>query len=515
MDPTALKRVIERAVERIVAYGLDGPRPIEEIEAIHASGEQAGQALSTMIESCDPARLAAAFHLVQILRAHEAVPILAQVAFETEAPMAAKREAAEALARLDACPDKIANEWLGIADSFLRAPTERGLQTVLEGPAAWKVPIVEDWLEGARSEETRLVGAALGHDPALDLQLLEWLGRHPTPAALDIVRVYASKVGDRDRNKAAKRALHRLRSQGVETEDAKEGGGFSLEICPDVRAEARAYHSGIDGRGSKLVWWLTPSRRGGYRVLEAVVQEEGGIARAEVITVTRKGFRKHMDRLQENPEILVAQVDPDHAAAMLVRAEEIEDEQELPAAYREWRRGDGQLLMDGADASVLDRSRIYQQIDEATVADRPDLIEESVELFKSPWFSSWAYFGISAKHAAQRVRNAETSNLVINDEQRKDEIQGALRSVVDDVEESLRTTMRRRLESMAMLLWEHGYRAEAEQSLAAAVGFTSVSLLYDDHPFACAFFQRGVWVAYRLIAESEQPETGGGRIIQA
>ena len=513
---TEVRRTVNRAIERIEQYGLDGPRPIEELEALLTIGEAVVPTLIEALQMASPRHVAAAIHLVYLLRFAELAPTIASVAFETAASWEAKREAIAALTACEAEVPASDAERFEKATDFLRQPNSDALGEIMGWPVCWRLPVLLEWLRGD-DIDLELVGRALGLGPDTDVPLLEWLGSQPNEEAMRLVRELQVGANDRAVVKAARRALHRLRSLGVDIADsgADDERPFSLAYEPDVVAEAEAHLSGIDGSGTRVLWLLIPSRAGGFRLLEALLDDKEGVRKAEVLAVTRKGFRTHLERLRGSPNLLVGRIDSRRAIESLVAAEALAGSEglELPASYTKWRGDEGRPLFETVKESEALSPRIYDRLAEQSVSGRPELLDASVKLLDLPVFSTWALVGDPAERAAEQIRRAETSRLMINDAQRKEQVEGALREAASGIDSVARQLYRRRLEAMAWLLWEAGEQEVAERALAAAVGFSEVASLYDDHPFARALIQRGVMVAYSTKQDHASAAEASSRIV--
>jgi hypothetical protein len=505
-------QAIDRAIGRIRAYGIDGPRPIEEIEAVLQHGDAMGPALAAAIEAADSKRLAAAIHLGASLKSCEALPAIEAAAFEAAASLEAK---SEAIAAYEACgqepPGRMA-EQLRVARGFLAAPSSDAVEIVLSWPPAWRSPVLETWLGGADAGQVELVAGLLGRETDLDSDLLEWLGSQSAERAVEVVQEYMSIAEDRDRVKDAKRALHRLKSKGLEVSEAtdtEQDVAFSMAVESSSADRAQAYITSVDGQGSRLLWVLWPSMSGGNRLLQAVVEEAGGLMKADLIAVSRNEFRAHLERLRSNPALLVGRIDVQDAARELVSAAVKSAEQgvALPAAYQEW------IEMAGASGVNVDANAevgpapIYERIIEAEVDGRGDLIDAAIELLREPYFSSWAVIGEDVDRAVEEIREAERSTLMIDEEQRQARMQDAMRGAVEaSFNDETRALYRRRLEAMAGMLWDESGEDAARQALAAAVGFTSVADLFAHHSFARALVHRGVWLIYQEKARKDAAE---------
>jgi hypothetical protein len=148
--------------------------------------------------------------------------------------------------------------------------------------------------------------------------------------------------------------------------------------------------------------------------------------------------------------------------------------------------------------SAAGEPAIYRHIPLSEVRDSEALIDEAMKLLREPHFQSWAMEGEVIDAAAEEVYQAETSTLMLNDEQRRERMQDAIRDAVTrSFDDGTRKRYRGRLEAMAEMLWERGEQDAARQALAAAVGLTEIGDLFHKHAFARALAHRGVWLAYQ------------------
>lgn len=507
--------VIGRAVRRIHKYGIDGPRPMEEIERLHDLGDEVLPALRKALATAPPDLLASTLHLVRLLRPPDFGEHIAAAALRRPASLEAKVEAVETLEESGVEVPATVVETMTVARDFAARPTADALARVLDLPEAWRIAALEAWLGGEPGQDPGLLERALGVNGELDRQVVSCLGDSGQEAAVPILQRIVEE-GDRELRKDAKRALHRLRNLGVDATEPASEAGFTMAIRPDVRRESRAYVTGIDGGGGRVLWVLAPSPAGGERLLEAVFDDSRGLHRADVLTVTRKGFRQHIRKLTENPGILVVQVDPSEGVVLLREAEGRVRERggEVPEAYLRWSDDVASELVDGDSPIDGDESPGGElPAGDAVTEGAADSLRESVELLGDPVFANWAFTGPEAERGAASVRQAELSTLVVDEEQRKQQVDRAIAAVGDAFDSDLRARYRRRLEDMANLLARLKRDRESGLARAAAVGFTDVADLYAGHPFARALIQRGVMVAYQQLREEEERDAGDSRIV--
>lgn len=490
-------RATRRAVSRIRSYGIDGPRPIEEIDTLFEHEDEVDEALRLTLLEAHAADVTAAIHLVSLMRRAAALDAVREVAFARPSGLDAKREAVEAMRRCEADPDLDAIEKLGFVDTLVARPDTGSLAVVMEWPPAWRRPALDAWLGAAGVDQLSSVEIAIGIEPELDARLLDWIAAQGSTEAAEVLQRFLAAADDKERVKQAKKALHRLRSQGVEVEEAvaegQDGATFSMATGAGSLEDARAYVTSVDGRGARLVWivWRAPS--GGSRLLQALIDDTTGIREAEVATVTRKGFREYVEQMQSNPTVILVQISVERASAILAGAahEVVSDGRELPAGFRAWAG------VAGVEPGPAGPAEIYEHLTATEVGADEALIDASMTLLRAPHFQSWALEGVAINAAAEEIHQAETSTLMISDEQRRDRMQEAIRDAVSkSFDGPARQTYRGRLEVMAGMLWDRSQHEEARQALAAAIGLTEIEDLFRDHAFARAVAHRGVWLAY-------------------
>lgn len=505
---------VERALRSLVRGGPDGVPSEQEMAALRASRSETLPALADKLATVEAEELVAAIRLARLLEAAELAEDIAAAALRRPAPLEVKTAAVEALRALGVDVPPAVQETLELARAFVRAPDLGSLERVLALPEAWRLPVIDAWLAGGRVPEASLLERVLGVDPTLDEYVVLALAAGGSTDAAELLRDLAERTESKAMRKLARRGLHRLRSLGVEVEEERSGEPeFSLALDADPLRESRAWITGVDGAGGRIAWILTPSPSGGDRLLEVVLDDTEGVRKAELMAVTRKGFRSHLDKLRGNPGILIARDPVTRTAARLREARErsAAASRELPDDYREWERAVGDRLLQAAPPGTPELP-VLDAVDIAAVRADRDLLQRSVDLLGRPYFANWALSGPVTESAARAVRRAETSDLVLDEEQRKKQVDEAIAGAADAFDDELRARYRRRLEDMADILWSLHEEEAARLALAAAAGFTEVADLYSAHPFARALVQRGVLVAYQAVRETEEQSSGESRI---
>ena len=521
-----LVKVIRRAVMRIDKRGFDADVVEREANSVLAFGDSVEAGLRVAVGNCPPERLAATIRLVRVTEASGLANEIALLALRRPVPLAAKEEAICLLRDVGVEIPQEVEDILQVARRFIEDPDTKGLETVLALSVAWREPILRAWLARPCSD-ARLLESVLGHDPSMDAIIVERIGASGSQEAVQVLqRLIAGE--DRKLRKVAKRGLHRLRTAGVDVGGERSAqGGFSLRIEPDVHRESRAFVTGIDGSGGRILWVMAPSGKGGYRLLEAVIDDQLGLRKSEVMPVALKGFRAHIERLRENPGLLIAQLELARAVAILRTGEALTAAagESLPAEYEAWRNDVVEELFAAPVEIRQSGSEVHSPREGAPdtlsqgQAERPaseqrDLLSQSADLLGAPYFSSWALLGEEVESAAAGVRRAETSTLLVDEEQRKQQVDREISGLAEVFDSATRACYRQRLEQMNDVLQATNHEHEAQLALAAAQGFTDVADLYSDHPFARALIQRGVLAAYQSVRQKEDRESSESRIVQ-
>ena len=210
-----------------------------------------------------------------------------------------------------------------------------------------------------------------------------------------------------------------------------------------------------------------------------------------------------MRRLGENPAVIVAGVPAPGVAHLLLEAQRLNERTgtEVPAGFAEFHAQPAAALFAATAPWTGDSPE--PPTDENR---RREVLRDAVELLRAPYFSNWAVLGDPAEEAARGVRSAETSDLLVDDEQRKQQIDEAMANVARTLDAAARERFAERLRSMVPVLTACGLEADALRATVAAEGFEQVEDLYADHPLARALIQRGVMAAYQHQREQEPPE---------
>jgi hypothetical protein len=500
-DSNELTLALRAAARDLFKRGEETTLRYEHLDAIRSAPGDQSTALAELMGVAKPPELAAVIHVARLLQVPGLNDAIAEAALRRPAPLSAKRAAIRALREIGTEVPEAVSATLTQAEDFVARPDMDGLRATLDLPETWRQPTLDAWIAASLALAPEVAAEAVRLELVPAARVAERLGVAGDEQAVTLLREFVAG-SDRDVAKAAKRALHQLKARGVAIADDAPREVFSLELTPDVSSDSLAYVTGVDGLGGRIVWLLVPNTSGGYDLLEAVIDDVHGIRKADLLHTSRGEFRKHMARLRENPSVLLAQASPADVAAILQVAEPLNAESatDLPAGYGELRAGIAAPLFDSP--STWDDNLPAAPAGEDQ---RREALRDAVELLGASYFSNWAILGEAAENAAVAVRAAETSELVADDEQRKQQVDQAVAGVATSFDEEQRARFKSRLHEMARVLAASGNPVEAARARVAGDGFETVTDLYADHPFARAIIQRGVMTAYQHLREHEPP----------
>ena len=318
------------------------------------------------------------------------------------------------------------------------------------GPAPESVP-GDDWDLARRLLDAEVQGA--GEPPSdLALAVLEAAValRRPRPAEL------LSTHRNREVAKAARRALYRLRSAGVEVSEPGRPGPLPAPSAAAVLESLPGFASLPDGTGQRALLLAQPVR-GGVEVVEALVSDELGILSLSRAEMGRGAWRK----LARSPEMdRLLPLSPEEGRALLSEAVRRNLDTRTPFP---------------PDADVaLGHLGVEAATGELPPLPAPEdgdgaLAVESGALHREPELAAWLPPEAELKRLALRVDELRTSPLALSPEQQAEALRERIRNQVEEFfDESRRRLYARRLWAVAPALERRGAEHVARVARAAA-----------------------------------------------
>lgn len=351
---------------------------------------------------------------------------------------------------------------------------------------------------------------------SLELVAIEGLSRRPTDAGIArLTELAEAPVVAKDVHRAARRALHRLRSGGIAIATTPHQAASPAR---PATAPATEYHladgrlSGVDFTGTQAVEFTVSRPAGDALLVEALVSFTRGLHRCNVGEMSRRRARELTEQRRRAPQDLEMFPCPAEYALWRLR--------EGVSTSRQAARGlppDYLLYVKDFDhcETPYDRPLIYQLLNDpeprAAIPTR-DRLDNLLNAFP---VSQWSIGNEELKDVAHEIRQIEQSRIVLSPSARQDRVEQLRRRAWDRVltDEQLHN-LQRMLEEIAAF-----YRARSQNELARTAVESALALAPDSgipvrrNPMALALVDRGLGLDPRDVpAPDVDPTTGYRRM---
>jgi hypothetical protein len=372
--------------------------------------------------------------------------------------------------------------------------------------AADALPGEADEIRPANGDPTRLL-AALGAPAAA--RVLGWLLAEEPEAGEELLEAWLEEPGGeapilalrdealpREGRKLLRRALHRLRSRGIE---APESPPEPIKAAPPAVEDvfAAALLTPMDAFGGRIAFLVEPHPSGGVRIFEVSFEEERGILDVRVYSTGRRKARALLRSLGEGRDAAAVEVEPGALRALVARvAARQPKERPLPAAFASWRSH----VAASPDGTPTPGEQVQGALGESADA---ELLEAAAELMRAGRVGPWPPSREQLTRVAERLDEARRSRLVVSGARRREQLDEIVTEGLADAyagEAAARAAERFR--EAAFVFWKRGDEAAARACLAAAAAFAA--LPPERNPVARLSFE--IPLASFLAAQDEPVE---------
>jgi len=318
----------------------------------------------------------------------------------------------------------------------------------------------------------------LGHDPDAGEELaIAWSESEQGSAVLQATHERALPKPGR---KALRRALHRLRSRGV---DVNEGEAEQVVArLPDIdEALEVALLSPLDRAGTRMAYLVASHPAGGARIYEALIDDLRGIVEFRVYDTGRSKARKFLREVTSRANTPLLDVGVGPLLAMLRRCEAVQAaDRPAPRAWVETR---SQLRLERATAPPADE--VVAQL--AATKEPERALEALAERVRGGKLGPWPPLGESLRGVVGDVREGLSGKLIVSGATREARVREVLsRAAAGVFGESFSATTAARLRETAYVAWRAEEEDEARECLAGAAAFEAGT---EDNPVALAFIE--------------------------
>jgi hypothetical protein len=296
---------------------------------------------------------------------------------------------------------------------------------------------------------------------------MAWTESEAGAAPLQAVDAKALKKSGR---KVLRKALHRLRSRGVEM-NASEQAPVVAHVGAVEDSFERALVSPIDPRGTRMAYLVEPHPAGGARMYEAILDDSRGIVDFRVYSAGRSKVRTFLKDVGARSSTPMFDVESSELRALIARAVARQaQDNPAPRAFIEHR---SQLQLDAKAATPGDRAAAHFGSVEATDEILDGLAERARMGAVGPWppdFDLLRKLGEDVKAHLEELGEGA----VLSGEKQDPKTRAVLATAAQDLYGGeFGPITAHRLREAAFVFWQRDKEDEARQCLAAATVFES------------------------------------------
>jgi hypothetical protein len=322
--------------------------------------------------------------------------------------------------------------------------------------------------------------------------VVETLSTIATPEAAAMLAHIAAKPDGKELQKAARRALYRLKTMGVDTESVPppERRRSVLEVPKLPVVAALASH--IDAEGSRALYIARRRPFSGLVFVGLVINDGRGVIGCNALPVTKKELTSLLADIQADERITHVDLPPAYAQQLVAESYQrnLATGTPLPPDFQAVR----DLI--GMPDTPWERPPIYHLISPEDIRGQLALLSLSAQLFDLKEFQGWYLPPDILQKYREDIRRTADSPIIVSQALQQERVEAAQKRAIGEIfNAEQRTRYRRRLEEMAYLLWHTARPEEAKRALAAALALHGDGVDPSEHPFLRALFARSVEVA--------------------
>lgn len=337
-----------------------------------------------------------------------------------------------------------------------------------------------------------------GASPQVDELIAQSLSRIPCQAAVSFLGDIISAAADKRVEKAARKSLFLLKGRGLPVEAGAKKGVVPFGIARE-KEDNRAFVSGIDYLGYRLVWLVKAQPGRGIIILRAVLSDSKGITDFHLHETTRKEFREYRDKIVTEKQWLVAEVEYPYSCYLLEEAyaTNLANGIDPPREYLNWRAKLKPSLKEETGPLI----NKLLGVGKAGEEDFPLGIQSKAG--QIPELASWRLEPGLVEKYARKVAEIKESRLLVTPEQKRAAVEEIYEKAARELfDEGRRKLYKRKLEEMAALFFLKKREEDARVALAVSLSLEKESPLLPVNPFALELTKKGISLVLK-----EEPTT--------
>ncbi|MPZ13352.1 MAG: hypothetical protein GEU73_02825 [Chloroflexi bacterium] len=329
---------------------------------------------------------------------------------------------------------------------------------------------------------------------------VETLGRIPTPVSAAVLAEIEGSAADKAVQKAARRSLHWLSSQGIRVEPSERA--VPLTIATREATIYRVIASPIDGSGTRSLWFAAERPRGGIFMIAAAVNDVRGLLDLAARDTTRKRFAEREATLRANDVAAWVELPVEYAKQLVKEAVDNATEagERVPPSYAPW----AQLI--GHPAEPFPEALVYREIRPVEVLLHPTLEQETGELFSEPEVEPWFFRPERVRTWTRQIAEPPSSRLIVRPESERERQDRIVREAIAELLPPRELLgLKRRLEETAYIFLRTEREQAARRAVAAAATVEERRPLRPTHPFLRVLMLRSVAIALEVDRSEIEP----------
>ena len=301
---------------------------------------------------------------------------------------------------------------------------------------------------------------------------------------------------DKATQKSIKKALHRLKAQGVEVGEVQPRGRSVVGTVSHRLERCLASH--IDPIGDRVLWLIRTKPFGGYNIAYVIINYGTGIKMALGLPATKRELPELLAKAQENAPLI--DIDPAYCQFQVAQAYQMNLDTGSPVPEEYFSVRD----IIGEPDVTFDQALIYSALSEDELAAVDAYETHAADLLALPEFGGWTLPAPIIQKYGDQLHDIEESNIVVSQSTKGMRVNAIYEQALEEtLGEESRRLMRLRIEETAYYLLQTNRRREALWAVAAARSLETDSLeRLRRNPFAGALLERSLEGAKRSPSRS-------------
>lgn len=476
--PHSIATIIADLTAQAAAADLSPADARQQLDALRGDGQDLSAFLTRKGMRLPETQQQAILHVLHAAEATDFAPVLQQWSQTQTVPLRIRLRAVEILNHWAADIDRAQCNALQRAGALLddlRAADAPALQEdgsgqlaepsqgrVLDLPLRLALDVARDL---ALEQPHHAIAILQTLRPMADhqdrLAIADGLAGIVLPESAAVLQDMLGEASNKAAQKTIKKALHRLKAQGVHVAEMAPGtnavfgaSGHRLEKC---------LASHIDAAGNRVLWMIRTKSFGGYHVAYLILNYGQGIRNAMGLSVTKRELPELIEKASGQSPLI--ELEPAYCQYQVALAHQMNLATGTPVPDEFFSLRD----VIGETDVAFDKAIVYTALPDHEV-EQIDVYESFVDdLLNVPEFVGWRLPDAMLQSYGDQLRDLEQSQIVVSNMAQRERISAIYEEATEEaLSGEARRIMRLRLEEMAYYLLQTERRREALWAVAAA-----------------------------------------------